>query len=170
MNMSKEMEGKTVLVTGSSRGIGAAAARLVQEYGGRAILHGKTESEKLRAFAAELDAPFIVADIADPKAVRQAIERLAAVEKRIDGLVNCASIHKSQSIESKDEDWLEVYRTNVLGAVHFSRELVALMRSQGFGRIVNVASTRGLEWMAGQRSMAYSGAKAALINFTAALA
>lgn len=169
--MSKEMEGKTVLITGSSRGIGAAVARLVQEYGGRAVLHGKTESEKLRVLAAELGASFIAADIADPKYVRQAMERLAAVEKRIDGLVNCASIHRSQLFEeSEDKDWLEVYQTNFLGVVHFCQEVVPLMQMQGFGRIVNVASTRGLGWTASHRSVAYSTVKAAVINFTVALA
>lgn len=166
--MSNEMAGKKVLITGSSRGTGAAVARLVQEYGGEAILHGKTDSDELRALSFELDAPYIVADVTDPKSVRKTVEFLG---DRIDGLVNCAAIYKRHSLlESEDEEWLEVYRTNVLGAIHFCRAVVPLMQAQGGGRIVNVASTRGLGWTANPRGAAYSSSKAALINFTVALA
>ena len=63
------LKGKTILITGSSSGIGAATAKLAKEYGATVILHGKTESDALKALAKELAAEYIFCDVADKTAL-----------------------------------------------------------------------------------------------------
>ena len=58
MEINKYLEGKNILITGSSRGIGAATAKLAKEYGANVILHGKTESEKLKQLSKELNCKY----------------------------------------------------------------------------------------------------------------
>jgi len=107
---------KTVLISGSSRGIGAATARLAKQYGATVILHGKEESEQLTTLAAELDATYIVCDVSDEADVKRAFSTV----KDLDVLVNCAGITSPKPFaERTEEELLEVFKVNVLGTVHF---------------------------------------------------
>ena len=148
------LENKIILITGSGSGIGAATARLVKKYGGVPIVHGRVEDEKLQAIAAELGAPKIVCDVADAVAVKAAVEGIVGQVERIDGLVNSAGIGPQKSFaEANDEDWLDVYRVNMLGTVHMCQSVVPVMTRHNSGRIVNVASIRGIPEMASRKSM-----------------
>jgi 3-oxoacyl-[acyl-carrier protein] reductase len=169
--MSDTFAGKTVLITGSARGIGAATARLANSRGAKVILHGRTESKPLKDLAVELKAEWIACDVSDKDMVRQSVEEAVAKAGKIDALINSAGIGKAESfLEATDEHWLEMYRTNVLGVVNFCQAVIPHMQQEGRGRIVNIGSIRGHDTAASNRIMAYSASKAAVINLTASLA
>jgi len=163
------LNGKTILITGSSSGIGAATARLAKEYGATPVLHGKTESEELKTLAKELSCEYIFCDVADKVAVDFAIEEVLKKIKRIDALVNSAGIAlRANFLESTDELWLDVFKVNVLGTTHFCQSVIPHMQKNKYGRIVNVASIRAYGGTSGRP--AYSASKAAIVNLTAVLA
>ncbi len=162
---------KTILITGSARGIGAATARLARQMGAKVILHGRTASKPLKDLAAELSSEYVTCDVGDKDAVRKVVKYALTKAHKIDVLINVAGIGKAESfLEATDEHWLEMYRTNVLGVVNFCQAVIPHMQQAGYGRIVNVASIRGHEVAASNRIMAYSASKAAVVNLTAALA
>lgn len=163
-------DGQTVLITGSSRGIGAATARIVRERDGEVVLHGRTETDALHELATELDAQLIVADVADRAAAGRAVQELLD-RGPVHALVNAAGMIRPKPFEDlTDEDWIDDYRVNVLGTAHFCQAVLPAMRDAGYGRVVNVSSTRGLEHIAAFRGVPYSSSKAAVRNLTAALA
>lgn len=163
------LENKTILITGSGRGIGLATARLAKSYGAQVILHDKEDSEELEIVARELNAPYIFCDVRNEGAVFEAVNKILPEVEEIHGLVNNAGITNPKSfMDSADEDWLETYKVNVLGTVHFSKAVIPQMQKQNYGRIVNTASIRGYGITSGRP--AYSAAKAAIINLTAVMA
>ncbi|HZL07628.1 MAG TPA: SDR family oxidoreductase [Candidatus Dormibacteraeota bacterium] len=167
----KVFTGKTVLITGSARGIGAATARLASSLGAKVILHGRTASKSLQDLAAELNADWIANDVGDKNAVQQNVKDVIAKTGKIDVLIISAGIAPAEPfLEATDEHWLEVYRTNVLGVVNFCQAVIPHMQEQGYGRIVNVASIRGHATGPSSRVSAYSASKAAVINLTSSLA
>lgn len=163
------LEGKTVLITGSSRGIGEATAKLAKEYGAKVILHGKSDSKQLKTLVKQLDADYIVCDVADKGAVEKEVTRIINKVAKIDALVNCAGAAVSKTfMETGDNIWLEMFRVNLLGTVHFCQAVIPHMQKTGHGRIVNIASIRGHQVTSS--SPAYSAAKGAVINLTSSLA
>lgn len=163
------LKDKIILITGSSSGIGAATARLAKGYGAIPILHGKTESEDLKSLAKELNCEYICCDVADKKAVEAEIKRIFEKVERIDILVNSAGIAPTQEfLESTDDNWIDVFKINVLGTTHFCQAVIPSMQKNKYGRIVNIASIKGYQNMAAPT--AYSASKAAIINITASLA
>src|SRR3990167_2596131 len=163
------LKGKTILITGSSSGIGAATAKLAKQYGASVILHGRTDDDKLRALALELGCEYIFCDVADKAAVDKAVAGILQKISRIDALVNCAGIAPRPSfMESTDEVWLDVFKVNVFGTVHFCQSVIPEMQKVKSGRIVNVASIRAYIGTSGKP--VYSASKAAIVNLTAVLA
>ena len=163
------LKDKIILIAGSSSGIGAATARLAKEYGATPILHGRTESEELKALAKELNADYIFCDVVDKKTVEAEVQKILGKVKRIDTLVNCAGIAPRPSfMESTDEVWLDVFKVNVLGTVHFCQSVIPAMQKAKKGRIVNIASIRANMGTVGKPI--YSATKAAIANLTAVLA
>jgi 3-oxoacyl-[acyl-carrier protein] reductase len=162
-----EFKGKVVLITGSSRGIGAAAARLAHARGAQVVVHGRSDSAQLQELAKELDAQAVVFDVADNEAVKKALEPI----ERVDVLINSAGIAGSQDfLKMTDEDVLKIFHTNVLGTIHVCQAVIPKMLEAGSGRIVNVASIRGHASMASVRGVAYPISKASIVNLTASLA
>lgn len=163
------LKDKIILITGSSSGIGAATARLAKEYGATPILHGRNESEDLKALAEELNCEYIFCDVADKLTVDSAIAAVLKKVNRIDILVNSAGIAPRLTfLESTDEHWLDIFKVNVLGTTHMCQAVIPLMQKNKYGRIVNIASIRAYEFTAGRP--AYSASKAAIKNLTAVLA
>jgi NAD(P)-dependent dehydrogenase (short-subunit alcohol dehydrogenase family) len=163
------LSGKHMLITGSSRGIGASSARLAQRYGAKVVIHGRTESPALTALAAELDCPFLVFDAEERDTVAGELRRLAEARGTIDALVNCVgAVSPIPLPELRPDDFLADYRVNLVSAANVCLE-AALHMSEG-GRIVNVSSMRGIPGGASARTTAYSASKAALISFSVALA
>ncbi|MSR70967.1 SDR family oxidoreductase [Candidatus Kaiserbacteria bacterium] len=159
------LKGKRVLITGSSRGIGAATARLARSYGAEVLLHGQTESQELKKLAAELGAPYVCFDVADAAAVQREIAALSP----IDVLINNAGISISKPfLELTNQDWASVLNTNVLGTVNVSKAVIPRMLEQKSGSIVHISSIKGFPHTAGRA--AFAASKAALITLTASMA
>jgi NAD(P)-dependent dehydrogenase (short-subunit alcohol dehydrogenase family) len=165
------LKDKNILITGSSSGIGAATARLAKEYGANVILHGRDESEELKALAKELNCEYIFCDVADKAAVDSEVKRILEEVKKIDCLVNCAGVALPESfMESGDDVWLEIFKVNVLGTIHFCQSIIGNMLEQNYGRIVNISSIRGHDYLSNEDRISYSASKAEIINITASLA
>lgn len=166
------MTKKTIFITGSARGIGAATARLAKEQGWEPILHGRTESDGLKGLAKDLGASYFAADVKDQKAISQAIQLAHAKFGCLNALVNCAGIVKPKPfLDMCPDDWQEEYQVNVLGTVYACQAIIPLMKEQeSGGRIVNVSSIRGLPPSVSERGISYSMSKASIIALTTALA
>ncbi|OGG58850.1 hypothetical protein A2765_00515 [Candidatus Kaiserbacteria bacterium RIFCSPHIGHO2_01_FULL_56_24] len=159
------LENKTMLITGSSRGIGAAVARLAKKNGAIVILHGKEDSKELAKLSKELKAEYVVFDVTDESAVQREISRLGG----IDLLVNNAGISISKPfLELTSEDWLATFSTNVMGTVNVSKAVISGMLKRKRGVIVNVSSIKGYPHTAGRA--AFAASKAAVITLTASMA
>lgn len=165
------LEGKVILITGSSRGIGAATAKLAVEYGAKVILHGRTESEELKNLASQLKAEYIACDVSDKREVEREVSKIFKKIGRIDGLVNSAGFANPKIfLEAEDQDWLENFKINLLGTVHFCKAVIPFLQKAKYGRIVNIASLRGHLINVNSKNLPYSVSKAAVINLTAGLA
>ena len=140
--MDKLLEGKVVFVTGAGRGIGAAAARLFAAEGAQVMLTARTESE-LAAIAKEIDAAYVVSDLADPESVRAAVDRTIAAYGRLDGAFNNAAIGQPPGpMDGLGEDGLDqVYAVNFRGLWSaLAAEVGAIRATTGHGSIVNTSS------------------------------
>ena len=156
---------KSVLITGASRGIGAAAARLFSEKGWRVIInYNRSETEAL-SLAAELGAEAIHADISKSDEVNA----MAAAAGSVDVLVNNAGICGFHMLDAmSDEDWDRIMSINLTGVFYCTRAFLPQMIRRKGGAIVNISSMWGICGAACEA--AYSASKAGVIGLTKALA
>ena len=171
--MKDLLAGKNILITGASRpnGIGAAAARLANDYRAKVVIHGRNETDELMNLARKIHGDYIVCDASNKKAVSAQVEKIIKKFKKIDALINCiGSVEPKPFLKLTDSDWIKKYEANFLGVVHFCQAVVPHMLKRRYGRIVNIASIRAHEVSSSTRIMSYGVAKAAVVNFTAALA
>ena len=171
--MSKRLQGKIAFVTGAGSGIGEATALRFAEEGATVVLCGR-RVEPLQGVQEKIiglggRAEIAVADVSDEQAYVSALEATAQRHGRLDILVNNAMAYTWGSIDTMSTaDWHANFATTVDGTFFGTRTAMRLMKEQGGGSIVNIASICGLfgtAWMAG-----YSAAKAAVINFSRAAA
>ena len=156
------------MVTGGSRGIGAAIARTLTAHGARVTITGRDE-KKLAHAAREFGAEFVVCDVADPRAVARAFAQATKVSGRVDILVNNAGQAVSAPFLKTDADlWHRMLAVNLDGAFYFTQAALPAMIEAGWGRVVNLASTAGLAGYA--YVSAYCAAKHAVVGLTRALA
>jgi 3-oxoacyl-[acyl-carrier protein] reductase len=171
--VSATLQGRVVLVTGASRGIGRAIARTLAERGAL-VVAGARDVAKLESLVAELatagaKAQALALDVASPASVGQAFEKLLADNGRIDGLVNNAGItNDGLLLRMKLEDWESVLATNLTGTFLCTQAALKPMLRQRAGRIVNLTSVVGLTGNAGQAN--YAASKAGVIGFTKSVA
>lgn len=162
---------KAVLITGAGSGIGAAAAREFAKNGYFVYLLGRNK-EKLQetALTCRSGASVIGCDLADSAQVQKKIGEILAVKvHQIEVLVNNAGrFERHDTVAGSDELWLSQFQVNMLGPVRVTRLFIPYFEQQGFGSIVNVSSTLGMKPTAD--TSAYAATKAALINWTQALA
>ena len=168
-----KLEGKKALVTGGSRGIGAAAARLLAEAGcDVAITYRKDVSAAGEVLEEILVSGrcgiAIKAELSDSAAAKRVVKETVKSFGRIDILVNNAGIWKGGAVdELSDREWIETIDINLNGLFFITRETVRVMKKQRWGRIINISST------AGQRGEAYhshyAASKGAVISFTKSL-
>ncbi len=161
-----DFKGKTVLVTGGSRGIGRAIAEQFLASGATVIISGQNSSQSCGPPKKILKCiPVNFLNAADMSRFLSVLVR----SFRIDILVNNAGRHYPQAIHQiTDEVWAELFLLNVTTPMRLMRTLVPQMRKKGWGRIINISSIAGLVSKPG--SGAYSASKAALIALTRSVA
>jgi len=163
------------LVTGASRGIGAAIAAALSRAGHPVVLNYRTGEEAARAVLARIaaaggEAELCPFDVSDARAAGAALEELLSDEARPIGiLVNNAGITRDAPFPAlAPEAWEAVTRTTLDGFYNVTRPLIMPMVRRRFGRIINISSVAGLVGNRGQVN--YAAAKAGLIGATRALA
>jgi 3-oxoacyl-[acyl-carrier protein] reductase len=162
------------LVTGASRGIGAAIAKALARAGHEVIINYRTQHEQAEAVRADIEAAHGKAtlaqfDVRDREATSRAIAKLLEQGESINVLVNNAGIAKDNPFPSIPfEDWDSVTRTTLDGFYNVTQPLVMPMVRKRHGRIINIASVSGVTGNRGQTN--YAAAKAGLIGATKSLA
>ena len=155
------LDGRRVLVTGASSGIGEATARIAAREGaGVAVLARR--AERLEALAAELDIVPVPADVTEEAALRTAVDAAAAQLGGLDALVNSAGLVRPSSYADGDpEHWRQMFEVNVLGLLYATRAAIPHLRAAGGGNIVNLSSMSGRRVASAALSI-YSGTKFAV--------
>jgi acetoacetyl-CoA reductase len=160
---------RIALVTGGTRGIGAAISKTLKEAGHTVIANYGGNDEKANAFKAETGIEVRKFDVGDPVACESAIGEIESAIGPVDVVVNNAGITRDGTFHKMTWDqWDDVIRTNLSSLFCVTRPLINGMRDRGFGRIVNISSINGQKGQMGQVN--YSAAKAGVIGFTKALA
>lgn len=169
-----DLTGKVALVTGGSRGIGAACCRLLARAGCDVAINYRRRADRALAVAKDIEAEGrravqVPADVMNPLQVSVIVERVVRDLGGLDILVNNAGIWVEGAIETlTDADWARMIGVNLSGSFHLCRAAVPAMRARGGGSIVNVTST------AGQRGEAfhahYAASKGGILALTKSLA
>lgn len=172
-----DLSGKVALVTGASRGLGLQMAQALGEMGCKLVICARKEGELLQAKAALEGNGFEVlalpCDLSQPANIPPLVDAALARFGTIDILVNNAGATWGAPAQSyPDEAWRKVMTLNIDAPFYLSREVGArAMIPAGRGKIINLASVAGLRGNpSGMQTIAYNTSKAALINFTRALA
>lgn len=173
----EDFGGKTILLTGSSRGIGAATARELGAAGAQLVAHyGSHRDGAVEATAAVPDERklLVQADLARPGAARGLWREAVAWRGRIDVLVVNAAIAPQTALEGSDEDWdegwAETFRVNVLEPASLMREAVRHYVEVGGGTIISLSSWAAQRGSAIASLPAYAASKAAIQNLTQTIA
>ena len=168
------LAGKSVLVTGGSRGIGRAIVELFADEGANVTFFYKGNAAAAQDVVAKLreagrDVHAVQADVTDAAACNAAVERLTERTERIDVLVNKAGVIRDNPLAALDDDDIRtVLDTNVGGVFNVTRAVVPYMVMQRAGTIVNLSSVAGDKGGRGQTN--YAASKGAVNAFTRALA
>lgn len=172
--MKKRLEGRVVLVTGASRGIGAAIAKAAAEEGARVIVNyarsADAASEVVRAInESGGEAHLQRADVGNGEAVNAMVDAILEKYGALDVLVNNAGVTRDNLVAvMADEEWDEVLRINAGGVFRLCRAVARPMMARKRGRIVNISSVAGTKGGKGQAN--YAASKGAIEAFTRALA
>jgi 3-oxoacyl-[acyl-carrier protein] reductase len=149
--MQLDLEGKAVIVTGATRGIGADIARGFAEEGARVAICARTEAD-LATKAEEIGRATgatvlgVAVDLSQRGEPERLIETVAGRFGRLDVLVNSAGVAPGGNIEElSDDDWERGIQLKLLGLVRCTRAAIPVMRRQGGGRIVNVVGNDGVK-------------------------
>jgi len=165
------LRGKTALVTGSTSGIGLGIARALASEGANVVVNGLGDPDVIAKLGADLASEFSVqvhyddANLANPGEVSALVQRTHERFGRLDVLVNNAGIQHVSPIETFDAAlWDQVIAINLSAVFHAMKAAIPLMRSQGWGRVINVASAHGL--VASPFKVAYVAAKHGVVGAT----
>jgi acetoacetyl-CoA reductase len=161
--------GRVALVTGGSRGIGAAISIALKEAGYTVAANYAGNDDAARAFTAETDIPTFKWDVSDHEACAAGVAQVEEQVGPIDVLINNAGISRDGFLHKMSEDnWQKVIDVDLSSCFHMSHAVLNCMRGRGFGRIVNISSINGQAGMMGVVN--YAAAKAGMLGFTKALA
>ncbi len=160
---------RVALVTGGSRGIGAAISKALKEAGYNVAANYAGNDEAAAKFKDETGIPVYKWSVADYDACKDGIAKVEGDLGSVEVLVNNAGITRDGMFHKMTpEQWKEVIDTNLSGLFNMTHPVFPGMRDRGFGRIVNISSVNGQKGQAGQVN--YSASKAGDIGFTRALA
>jgi acetoacetyl-CoA reductase len=160
---------KVAIVTGGTRGIGAAIAKGLTAAGCLVAATYRGNDEAAARFKAETGVAVYRWDVADPLASAAGVKQVEANLGPVDILVNNAGISRDSMFHKMAYDqWSEVIRTNLDSMFAMTRPVIEGMRERGWGRIVSISSINGQKGQLGQAN--YSASKAGIIGFTKALA
>ncbi len=159
--------GKVVLITGGSRGIGFATAKMFSENGAKVIITSKDKSRLEKSSGNLVNTIGIVADIRNESDVKDVIEQTIKKFGKLDILVNNAGIFpKIKKLHEIDEsEWQEVLDVNLTGQFRFTKAAIPYLKKTS-GCIINISSDAGLKAYQGFNADAYSATKAALVILT----
>jgi 3-oxoacyl-[acyl-carrier protein] reductase len=190
------LEGRTALITGAARGLGAAIALRFAEHGASVIIND-LNADDAQAMAHKVKGHAVVADVANPASVSSMFQEISQLSPRLDILVNNAGISGLQpdevdvvlekrkkqaeelssagkistfidrTVSTTDELWRQVQAVHVDGSFYCCREALKLMNAQMGGAIINIASVIGTS---GRGPVPYATAKAAILGLTRSLA
>ena len=160
---------RVALVTGGSRGIGAAISIALKDAGYKVAANYAGNDEAAKAFSAETGIPTVKWSVADYEACAAGVKAVEAELGPVDILVNNAGITRDAMFHRMTpQQWNEVISTNLTGLFNMTHPVWGGMRERKFGRIISISSVNGQKGHAGQAN--YSAAKAGDIGFTKALA
>lgn len=167
---------KVAVVTGASRGIGAAIAHTLGDEGAHLVLNYASNASRAEAVADEIrsrgkagEIICVQADISDERQANDLIQQTAARFGHVDILVNNAGITRDKTLRKMSTDeWRDVINTNLNGTFYMVHAAMPCMIDQGGGKIINISSVIALSGNIGQAN--YAAAKAGLIGFTKTVA
>ncbi|MGP1064050.1 3-oxoacyl-ACP reductase FabG [Serratia sp. CY56810] len=163
-------EGKIVLVTGASRGIGRAIAETFVARGAKVIGTATSESgaEAISSYLGANGKGFML-NVVDAQSIDSVLASIRAEFGEIDILVNNAGITRDNLLmRMKDDEWEDILDTNLTSVFRLSKAVMSAMMKKRFGRIITIGSVVGTMGNAGQAN--YAAAKAGLIGFSKSLA
>ncbi len=160
---------RVAIVTGGTRGIGAAISVALKEAGFSVAANYAGNDERARRFHEETGIPVYKWDVSDFNACKTGCEQVASDLGAVDVLVNNAGITRDGTMHKMTHEmWQEVIDTNLGGVFNMSNAVFAGMRERQYGRIVNIGSINGQAGQYGQVN--YAAAKSGIHGFTKALA
>jgi len=161
-----DLSGRSALVTGGGKGIGAAIARELSEMGARVVINYRSDQRSAENTAAVLaDAVAFGADVGDPGQVAKMVTEAGP----FDVVVNNAGMLRDRLLlRMSVDDWDQVLRTDLSAAFHVTKACVPQMLKTRWGRIINISSIVGLGGNPGQAN--YAAAKAGLVGLTKSVA
>ena len=155
---------KIALVTGGTRGIGAAISKALKDDGYRVIANYAGNKKAAKEFEKDTGIETLAFDVSDYNSVQKALKNL-----EIDVLVNNAGITRDRMLHKMEvEDWNDVLRVNLDSCFNTCRVIIPTMRTKSWGRVINISSINGQKGQMGQCN--YTAAKAGMIGFTKSLA
>lgn len=172
----KLLAGKTIVVTGTARGIGKKMTERFAAHGANVFALARTETDEHRAYCEEVGARYgvqvmpVYFELTDTDAMKEGVKQVRAAGLPVDGLVNNAGVLPPSELMlmTRLSVLMETIETNFIAPYSFSKFIIKLMMKNGKGSIVNVASIAGLDGSEGDS--AYGASKAAVINMTKCIA
>jgi 2-dehydro-3-deoxy-D-gluconate 5-dehydrogenase len=166
------LKGKAALVTGSSRGLGAAIAAALAEAGAKVAVHGSgapPEATRKRIAACGVETIALVGDVGEREVCARLVEETVNGLGTIDILVNNAgTIRRSPAVEQSEEDWMTVLNVNLTSVFRLTQHAGRHMLASGSGKVINIASL--LSFQGGIFVPAYAAAKGGVAQLTKAFA
>lgn len=161
--------GKNAIVTGGTRGIGAAISKCLNDVGYTVAATYAGNDDAAAKFKEETGVSVYKWDVGDYEACKEGVAEVETAQGGTDVLVNNAGIIRDSFFHKMSVDkWRDVMRADLDSVFNMTHQVFPGMRERGFGRIVNISSINGQKGQAGQTN--YSAAKAGMIGFTRALA
>jgi acetoacetyl-CoA reductase len=171
---ASSLKGKVVVVTGSSKGIGATIAKELAKQGASVVVNYNSSAAGAEKVVGEIEelggtAIAVKANVSNNEEAKNLIEQTIAQFGKVDILVNNAGITRDKTFKKMDEQsWNEVINTNLNSVYYATSAVINPMLEQKFGRIINISSVVGQAGAFGQTN--YAATKSGIIGFTKSLA